>query len=110
MNPKSIGNSETDEPQPNADDETVMIYQEYLLDPETKVQEVLQEGNVQVSCTYYDCKAILCSNFSHICLRFWILCGLNAEKPVLLLKKLQLQGHKHDLSPTSSDSVYYGIK
>ncbi|XP_034234508.1 elongation factor Ts, mitochondrial [Thrips palmi] len=48
MNPKSIGNNETDKPQDNADDETVMIYQEYLLDPETKVEAVLQEGNVNV--------------------------------------------------------------
>lgn len=48
MNPKTIGNSETDKPKDNADDETAMIYQEYLLDPETKVEEVLQEGNLKV--------------------------------------------------------------
>lgn len=48
MNPKSIGNTETDQPQANADDETVLIYQEYILDSETRVEEVLQEGNVNV--------------------------------------------------------------
>lgn len=49
MNPKSIGNKETDAPQANADDETLMIYQEFISDPEAKVEEVLEEGNVNVS-------------------------------------------------------------
>ncbi|KAJ1526264.1 hypothetical protein ONE63_009419 [Megalurothrips usitatus] len=48
MKPKSVGNPETDKPQENADDETVLIYQDYLLDPETKVKDVLDETNVEV--------------------------------------------------------------
>lgn len=48
MNPKVIGDPEKDQPQANADDETKMIYQDFILDPETKVNEVLDESNAQV--------------------------------------------------------------
>lgn len=49
MSPKTIGDREKDKPQENTDDESVMIYQEFLLDPESKVEEVLDQGNVEVS-------------------------------------------------------------
>lgn len=49
MNPKSVGDPSQDKPQANADDETVMIYQDFVLDPETKVKEVLDESNIEVS-------------------------------------------------------------
>ncbi|KAK3921870.1 Elongation factor Ts, mitochondrial [Frankliniella fusca] len=48
MNPKAVGDPEQDKPQENADDESNMIYQEYILDPEIKVQEVLNENNITV--------------------------------------------------------------
>ena len=49
MSPKTIGDREKDKPNENTDDETVMIYQEFLLDPESKVEEVLDQGNVEVN-------------------------------------------------------------
>lgn len=48
MNPKIVGDLEKDKPHENADDEKTMIYQDYILDPETKVQEILDENNIAV--------------------------------------------------------------
>ena len=56
MNPSIIGDCEKDQPQENADDETVLIYQDFLLDPESKVQEVLDQRNIQVlDFVRYEC-------------------------------------------------------
>ncbi|KAI5634559.1 elongation factor TS domain-containing protein [Phthorimaea operculella] len=45
--PKKIG-SKDDKPAPNSDDETCLIYQEYLLDPSFTVEEVMQKNKVEV--------------------------------------------------------------
>jgi len=47
MSPKIIGNT-LDEPQENKDEEGCLIYQEYLLDPEVKVGDLLAENELQV--------------------------------------------------------------
>ncbi|CAG9784187.1 unnamed protein product [Diatraea saccharalis] len=46
--PRKIGNKDHDKPAKNADDETCLIYQEYLLDPSYTVEELLQQNNVEV--------------------------------------------------------------
>lgn len=46
--PRKIGNKETDKPAKNIDDETCLIYQEYLLDPSYTVEEVLEQNKVEV--------------------------------------------------------------
>lgn len=46
--PNKIGNKETDKPAKNSDDETCLIYQEYLLDPSYTIEEILQQHNVEV--------------------------------------------------------------
>ncbi|XP_050670592.1 elongation factor Ts, mitochondrial isoform X1 [Leptidea sinapis] len=46
--PSKIGNKEKDTPAKNTDDETCLIYQEYLLDPSFTVQEVLEQNKVEV--------------------------------------------------------------
>ncbi|XP_075992642.1 elongation factor Ts, mitochondrial isoform X4 [Anticarsia gemmatalis] len=48
MAPQKIGNKEKDEPAKNADDETCLIYQEYLLDPSYTVEEVLEQNKVEI--------------------------------------------------------------
>ena len=59
MNPKSIG-SPDDAPLRNKDDETRMIFQEYLLDPEVTVGEVLQQNFVQVvDFARFECGEVL---------------------------------------------------
>lgn len=47
MDPKKIGTSD-DEPSPNSDDETCLIYQEYIVDDSIMVNEVLDENGVEV--------------------------------------------------------------
>ncbi|CAH2239897.1 elongation factor Ts, mitochondrial isoform X1 [Pararge aegeria] len=46
--PRKIGDKEKDKPTENSDDETCLIYQEYLLDPSYTVEEVLQSNKVEV--------------------------------------------------------------
>ncbi|XP_073942124.1 elongation factor Ts, mitochondrial isoform X4 [Choristoneura fumiferana] len=46
--PSKIGNKDTDKPAKNSDDETCLIYQEYLLDPSYTVEEVLEQNKVEV--------------------------------------------------------------
>lgn len=46
--PQKIGDKEKDEPVQNSDDETCLIFQEYLLDPSYTVEEVLEQNKVQV--------------------------------------------------------------
>ena len=48
MGPKKIGNKEKDKPAKDSDDETCLIYQEYLLDPSYTVEEVMQQHKVEV--------------------------------------------------------------
>ncbi|XP_015610522.1 elongation factor Ts, mitochondrial isoform X2 [Cephus cinctus] len=48
MNPLKIGDPQVDQPMANIDDETTLIYQEYLLDPTLNVQQVLIDAQAQV--------------------------------------------------------------
>ncbi|XP_021185900.3 elongation factor Ts, mitochondrial isoform X1 [Helicoverpa armigera] len=48
MAPRKIGDKEKDHPAKDSDDETCLIYQEYLLDPAYTVEEVLQQHKVEV--------------------------------------------------------------
>lgn len=48
MAPKKIGNKEIDEPAKDVDDETCLIFQEYLLDPSYTVEEVMQQHKVEI--------------------------------------------------------------
>lgn len=48
MNPEKVGNKENDEPNPSKDDETCLIYQEFLLDQDIIVGELLEESGLEV--------------------------------------------------------------
>lgn len=48
MNPTKIGEVGVDEPIANADEESVMIHQEFLLDPSLDVQQVLLAAQAEV--------------------------------------------------------------
>lgn len=48
MNPVKIGDPEVDKPDENPDNETAMIYQEYLLDPSLTVQQVLIDSRAEI--------------------------------------------------------------
>lgn len=48
LNPSKIGETNKDTPVPNKDDETCLIYQEYLIDPEKTVGDVLKENDVNI--------------------------------------------------------------
>lgn len=47
-NPLKIGNKDHDKPTKDADDETCLIYQEYLFDTKTKVGELLEKHQIEV--------------------------------------------------------------
>lgn len=56
LNPKKIGEEGKDEPAENKDDETCLIHQEYLLDADKTVGEVLKDSNVKiVDYQRYEC-------------------------------------------------------
>ncbi|XP_028034139.1 elongation factor Ts, mitochondrial isoform X1 [Bombyx mandarina] len=46
--PTKIGDKEKDKPAKNSDDETCLIFQEYLLDPSYTIEEILQKHNVEI--------------------------------------------------------------
>ncbi|TMW49881.1 hypothetical protein DOY81_005062 [Sarcophaga bullata] len=48
MNPKKVGEADKDKPNPNKDDETCLIHQEYLIDDDKTVGEVLQENKLSI--------------------------------------------------------------
>lgn len=48
MKPQKIGDKEKDEPNEVKDDETCLIHQEFLLDPEQTIGEILQENNIKI--------------------------------------------------------------
>ncbi|XP_015126015.1 elongation factor Ts, mitochondrial [Diachasma alloeum] len=48
MNPTKIGQPGVDEPISNADDETTMIHQEFLLDPSLTVQQLLLGAHIEI--------------------------------------------------------------
>lgn len=48
MKPEKIGDAEADKPNEDKDDEKCLIHQEFLLDPEVTIGEILQENNVKI--------------------------------------------------------------
>lgn len=48
MKPQKIGDVNVDQPNEVKDEETVLIHQEFLLDPELTIAEILQENNIRV--------------------------------------------------------------
>ncbi|XP_076764219.1 elongation factor Ts, mitochondrial [Xylocopa sonorina] len=48
MNPVKVGDPRVDFPAENIDDELVMLYQEFLLDPSVSVQQLLQNEQVEI--------------------------------------------------------------
>ncbi|CAK9828316.1 Elongation factor Ts, mitochondrial [Anthophora retusa] len=48
MNPVKIGDPKIDEPFDNIEDEPVMLYQEFLLDPSLSIQQLLQSEQIEV--------------------------------------------------------------
>ncbi|XP_073827139.1 elongation factor Ts, mitochondrial [Musca autumnalis] len=48
LNPKKVGEEGKDEPNANKDEETCLIHQEYLIDDDKTVGEVLKENNVAI--------------------------------------------------------------
>lgn len=48
MNPQQIGNIDVDKPTESKDDETCLIWQEYLLEPSITVGELLAENNIEI--------------------------------------------------------------
>ncbi|EFN67055.1 Elongation factor Ts, mitochondrial [Camponotus floridanus] len=48
MDPQKIGNPRVDEPHNNVDEESCMIYQEFLLDPSIPVQQLLAETETEI--------------------------------------------------------------
>ncbi|KOC62699.1 Elongation factor Ts, mitochondrial [Habropoda laboriosa] len=48
MNPVKVGDAKIDEPFDNTDDEPVMLYQEFLLDPSLSIQQLLQNEQIEV--------------------------------------------------------------
>ncbi|KAF7996489.1 hypothetical protein HCN44_002121 [Aphidius gifuensis] len=48
MNPTKIGNAEGDKPISNTDEETIMIHQDFLLDPSLSVQQVLLGAHAEI--------------------------------------------------------------
>ncbi|CAA9995533.1 unnamed protein product [Nesidiocoris tenuis] len=56
MNPTKIGVVDEDQPAENQDDETVMIHQDFLLDPSTTVGQLLEDNGIKpVSFWRYEC-------------------------------------------------------
>lgn len=48
MKPEKIGDAEADKPNEDKDDEKCLIHQEFLLDPDTTIGEILQENNIKI--------------------------------------------------------------
>lgn len=48
MNPSKVGIADIDKPSENKDDESCLIYQEYLLDPSKTVGELFTENSLEI--------------------------------------------------------------
>ncbi|XP_026322560.1 elongation factor Ts, mitochondrial [Hyposmocoma kahamanoa] len=58
--PKKIGTKDIDKPAKNSDDETCLIFQEYLLDPSLTVEEVLEQNKVEIiDYVRFSCGAVV---------------------------------------------------
>jgi elongation factor Ts len=59
LNPSKIGDAEKDKPNETKDDEKCLIYQEFVLDPEVTVGELLAENNIKIiDFQRYECGEI----------------------------------------------------
>lgn len=48
MKPEKIGNAEEDKPNEVKDDEKCLIHQEFILDPELTIGDILQDNNIKI--------------------------------------------------------------
>lgn len=48
MNPTKIGKEDVDKPEKDSDDETCLIYQDYLLDPTVSAGSILKENKIEI--------------------------------------------------------------
>lgn len=48
LNPTKVGDAQLDKPNENKDDESCLIFQEYLLDPSVTVGELIAENNLEI--------------------------------------------------------------
>lgn len=48
MNPIKVGDPTIDEPLDNVDDETIMLYQEFLFNPALSIQQLLQNEQIEI--------------------------------------------------------------
>lgn len=48
MNPFKIGDPETDKPNEEKDEEKCLIYQEFILDPDLTIGDILKENNIKI--------------------------------------------------------------
>lgn len=48
MKPEKIGNAEADQPNEVKDEEKCLIHQEFLLDPDMTIGDILQENNIKI--------------------------------------------------------------
>ncbi len=56
MKPRKIGNVDVDKPEENELEESCMIYQEFLVEPDLRVIDVLQSYGISlVEFTLYEC-------------------------------------------------------
>lgn len=62
MNPKKIGNPDKDEPNKDSDEETCLIYQDFVMDESYKVKDILKEYNIEI----VDFKRIECGEAEEI--------------------------------------------
>ncbi|KAF5288624.1 hypothetical protein FQR65_LT11995 [Abscondita terminalis] len=64
MDPKKIG-TDSDKPAPNPDDETCLIHQEYIIDNNATVSDVLEEHGIEViDFKRFECGEDLCRDFN----------------------------------------------
>lgn len=48
MNPQKVGDAEVDKPSEEKDDEKCLIFQEFILDPEVSIGDILKENDVKI--------------------------------------------------------------
>lgn len=48
MNPIKVGNPKIDEPLDNIDNETIMLFQEFLFDPTVSIQQLVQNEQIEI--------------------------------------------------------------
>lgn len=48
MKPTKIGDTKVDQPHDNVDNESVMLYQEFLFNPDVSIQQLLQSEQAEI--------------------------------------------------------------